>query len=89
MPCHLRDMNALKDVVPDLDLQFKDGKFVLRQVSGIRIDQAHEQNNGMVKGEGGAVGLTENPSALRWWMAAGPEMARAINEFEDSMTTEP
>ena len=86
-------MNALKDVVPDLDLQFKDGKFVLhkslRQFSGIPIDKAHEQNNGMVKEEGGAVGLTENPSALRWWMVAGPEMARIIDEFEDSMTTEP
>ena len=27
------------------------------------IDQAHEQNNAMVKGDGGAVGLTENPNA--------------------------
>ena len=29
------------------------------------IDQAHEQNHAIVKGDGGAVGLTENPSALR------------------------
>ena len=26
------------------------------------IDQAHEQNNAMVKGDGGAVGLTEKRS---------------------------
>jgi len=48
-------------------------------------DQAHEQNNAMVKGEGGAVGLTENPNALRRWMLSGPEMLRLVNEFEAGM----
>ena len=52
--------------------------------SGIAIDQAHEQNNASVKGDGGAVGLTENPAALRRWMVSGPEMARLIGEFEVS-----
>ena len=49
--------------------------------SGNAIDQAHEQNNASVKGDGGAVGLTENPAALRCWMVSGPEMARLIGEF--------
>ena len=35
------------------------------------------------KGDGGAVGLTDNPSALRHWMVAGPEVARVIEEFQD------
>ena len=39
------------------------------------IDQAHEQNNLVVKGSGGAVGLTENPAAFRKWMIAKPEQA--------------
>ena len=52
--------------------------------SGIAIDHAHEQNNASVKGGGGAVGLTENPAALRGWMVTGPEMARLIGEFEVS-----
>ena len=39
--------------------------------------------NALVKGERGAVGLTENPSALRRWMVSG-----IINEFEASMVTE-
>lgn len=43
--------------------------------SALAIDHAHEQNNASVKGDGGAVGLTENPSALRRWMVSGPEMA--------------
>ena len=41
--------------------------------SAMPIDQAHEQNNELVKGSGGAVGLTKNPSAFRKWMLAGPE----------------
>ena len=36
-----------------------------KRFSAIAIDQAHEQNHAIVKGDGGAVGLTENPSALR------------------------
>ena len=32
--------------------------------SYIAINQAHEQMNANIKGEGGAVGLTDNPSAL-------------------------
>ncbi|VDI62591.1 Hypothetical predicted protein [Mytilus galloprovincialis] len=47
------------------------------------IDQGHEQNNACVKADDGAVGLTENPGALRRWMVAEPEMARLVNEFEN------
>ena len=39
----------------------------------------------MVKGEGGAVGLTESPSALRHWMISGPKIARVVNKFEVGM----
>ena len=45
------------------------------------IDQAHEQNSLIVKGSGGAVGLTENPAAFRKWMIDGPEQARLMEEF--------
>jgi len=31
------------------------------------ISQAHEQENAYVKGSGGCVGLTENPTAFRPW----------------------
>ncbi|KAG1672959.1 CUGBP Elav-like family member 2 [Nymphon striatum] len=46
--------------------------------------QAHEQNNACIKGDGGAVGLTDNPNALRRWMVAGPEVSRVIGEFDDA-----
>ncbi|KAH3872623.1 hypothetical protein DPMN_035842 [Dreissena polymorpha] len=53
-----------------------------KRFSCMPIDQAHEQNNGIVKGSGGAVGLTDHPTAFRKRMIAGPEQARIINEFE-------
>ena len=91
LPIHLRDMCRLNDVVPDVASQFKRGRFVVnktsRNFSSIPIGHAHEQNNALVKGEGGAGGLTENPRALRWWMVSGPDMARIINEFENSIAT--
>lgn len=36
----------------------------------------------MIKGEEGAVGLIEEPAALRCCMISGPEIARAVTEFE-------
>ncbi len=56
--------------------------------SAMPIDQAHEQNNALVKGSGGAVGLTENPSSFRKWMLAGPEQARLLTEFEAQYSPE-
>ena len=50
--------------------------------SAMPVDQAHEQNNEHVKGSGGAVGITENPSAFRKWMVSGPEQAILLKEFD-------
>ncbi len=49
------------------------------------LDQAHEQNNTTVKSDGGAVGLTHNPEALRRWMVAGTKVVRITAEFEASV----
>ena len=45
----------------------------------------NEQNNRLVKGDRGAVGLTEDASQLLNWMVSGPEMAWNVNEFESSL----
>ena len=50
--------------------------------SSIPLDKAHEQNNELIKGEGGVIGITENPNALLRWMVAGPELTRMVAEFE-------
>ena len=72
---------------PAILTEFEAGKFAVhktkRKFSAIAIDQCHEQNNAIVKQSGGAIGLTTNPSALRRWMIAGPEVSRIVSEFED------
>ena len=82
LPIHLRDMCRLNDVAPDVASQFKQGRFVVNNTSknssSIPIDHAHEQNNALVKEEGGAVELTENPIALRWWMVSGRESSMSL-----------
>jgi hypothetical protein len=91
IPVHLRDMVTLAIKHPSVFAQFLAGNFTVKKTthafSAIAIDQAHEQNNASVKGDGGAVGLTENPAALRRWMVSGPEMARVIAEFQATAET--
>ena len=50
-------------------------------------DQAHEQCNALVKGNGGAVGFASNPGALRQEVTAGPQIARLLKSFKHSMTS--
>ena len=65
---------------------FLAGKFFIhktgRTFSDMAIDQAHEQANAIIKGDGGAIGITEDPSALRIWMAAGPLVSHIIANYE-------
>ena len=85
---HIRDMCSLSETHPDIFEAFSAGAFTANKTtqpfSRIALDQAHEQVNASVKGDGGAVGLTENPNALRRWMVAGPEMARMVSEYEET-----
>ena len=66
--------------------EFKKGHFraqkIKRVFSAIPIDQAHEQNNACVKGDGSAVGLIDNSSALRRWMISDPEVTKVNSEFQ-------
>ena len=68
-------MMTLQEQHPDTAIQFSQGGFVVQKTkppfSSIAIDQAHEQNNKVVKGDGGAVGLLQNPKALLRWMVGG------------------
>ena len=88
LPVHITDMMALKRKHPSVFAEFSQGKFVVQKsqhyFSMIALDHNHEQENEAIKGDGGAVGLTENPAALRRWMVAGPEIARVVKEFEST-----
>jgi len=86
---HLCDMVALSHLHPEMYQEFMKGHFTVQKTkhafSKIAIDQAHEQNNVVVKNDGGVIGLSEFPCALQRWMVSGPEMARLVNEFEASI----
>ena len=70
VPVHIRDMKCLPGSIRD---EFENqGHWVLPKInnkfSAIPNDQAHEQENCLVKVSGGCIGLTENPAAFRRWI---------------------
>ena len=81
-------MNELESSHPDILQQFNNGKFTMCNshsvFSNIALDQGHEQNNAVMKGDGGFIGLTQDPDALLKWAVTGPEIVRVISEFEAS-----
>lgn len=91
LPVHLRDMLSLEQRHPQIAAEFQQGNFVVcksqRAFSALAIDQAHEQANATIKGDGGAIGVTEDASALRRWMVAGPEVSRLVAQYEDMTGT--
>jgi len=79
-------MECLETEIQATSAEFKNGDFAVnktnRAFSSLPIGQAHEQNDKIVKGDGGAIGLTESSSQLLRWMVSGPEMSRLIKDFE-------
>jgi hypothetical protein len=65
---HLHDMHAFLQMHPAIASEFRSGKFTVhkttRKFSAIALDQAHEQLNATVKSNGGAIGLTDDLTAL-------------------------
>lgn len=55
LPVHVRDMRNLEKDHPMVHQEFLVGKFVVtktsRKFSAMALDQCHEQNNAMIKGE--------------------------------------
>uniref|UniRef100_H3AU70 Uncharacterized protein n=1 Tax=Latimeria chalumnae TaxID=7897 RepID=H3AU70_LATCH len=79
---HLRCMMSIEQQHPQLAREFHNVHKSGRKFSALAIDQAHEHNNTVVKGDGGAISLTEDPSALRRWMVPGPEVSHLVVEYE-------
>ena len=85
---HVDDLMKLELVCPNVYKGFCSGNFVVRKTinlfSVIALDQAHEQNNAIIKGVGGAAGLLsmDMDSALRRWKVAIPEVCRLLKEYE-------
>ena len=57
---HVDDLMKLELVCPNVKKEFCSSNFVVRKIinpfSAIALDQAHEQNNAIMKGVGDAVG---------------------------------
>ena len=87
MAIHVKDLLALENNSPATYAEFLKGNFVTQKCthkfSALAHDQVHEQLNAMVKGDGGAIGITENEAALTRWMVAGPETARLLIEYDE------
>ena len=66
---HVRDMQQLATKHPDIYREFQKGNFTVRKTmnpfSSMAIDQAHEQANAVIKGDGGAIGLKETQTELK------------------------
>ena len=82
---HAGFLFMFKICYPDVFQEFQSGKFVVftsrRTFSAMAIDQAHEQAKVVIKCEGGAICVTEDPSALRRWMLAGPEVSHLATKY--------
>ena len=65
---HVKDLVELEPTAPAIFRRFHTGYFAIckthRPFSSIGIDQAREQNNAFVNGDGGAIGLTEDNDAI-------------------------
>jgi hypothetical protein len=85
LPLFIEDLKRLFVRHPCIYQEFMQGNFTVtktnRAFSSMGVDQAHEQNNKIVKVEGGAIGILDNETALMKWMIGGPEIARLVKEF--------
>ena len=89
LPVFVKTLEELPTRHPIVYEAFMNGHFTSRKshsaFSAISDDHLHEQNNKMIKGDGGAVGILANPTALLKWMVAGPEISRMVHEFEQTV----
>ena len=85
---HLYDLVNLPTKSPYLYKCFLDSYFAFqksnKKLSLMGIDQAHEQNNAVIKGIGGATSVLnkDDKSGLAWWQLCLHELSLIINEYE-------
>ena len=92
MSVFLEDLKQIPSKYPEVFNEFKRGYFTVkngyRSFSNIGVDQAHEQNNKLVKIDGGAIGILDNPKSLLRWSVAGPTVTKVCHEYDDPITVE-
>ncbi len=87
-PVFIQSLYKLPQEHPEIYEHFLKGRFTvqktMREFSRISDDQAHEQNNKIIKGSGGAMGIFDSRISLAKWMISGPEIARLQTDFDES-----
>ena len=83
LPVFLEDLKKL-DKNEAIYQNFLQGFFAVsrsnRKFSRMGIDQAHKQNNKIVKVDGGAIGILDDEAALLKWAVAGPIISKMIED---------
>ena len=77
-------MECLEKEIPAVATELKTGNFVVNKTNPAFFslpNDEHEQNNKIVKGDRGAIGLTDSSTQLLHWMVSGPEISRIITDF--------
>ena len=91
---HLYDLVNLPNTSPYLYNCFSDGLFALqksnKKFSLMGIEQAHEQNNAVIKSMGGATSVLDkdDESGLARWELCLHELFQITNEFESTPDVE-
>ena len=85
LPIFIHDLKLLQPNHPGVYKEFCQGKFPINKsgkpFSSMDTDQAHEQNNRLVKIDGGATALLNDNAALLKWTVSGPEIAEMVRSF--------
>ena len=81
LPVFIEDLKRLP-LQKELFIEFCKGHFCInktgRLFSAIGEDHAHEQNNKIIKTDGGAIGILDNKDALLEWATCGPQIAQML-----------
>ena len=78
--CNLKSLYG-KDVYNEFCKGHTSVKKSNRAFSSIGEDHAHEQNNKIIKGDGGVIGIFDHDKALLEWAVCGPAVAYMLQNY--------
>ena len=82
----VKDLQQIPSKYSSIFEAFKKGYFTVKNsnsaFSNIGVDQAHEQNNKLIKIDGGAISILDNSKALLRWDVAGHIVAQICKDGE-------
>ena len=82
LPIYLKSLKELHLIHLTIFEEFQKGFFTVSKTNRLCIsdDHAHEQNNKLIKSDGGVVGILDSPKALLKWMISDPVTASVITK---------